>query len=131
MPRDFESLYQVVNAISLRSSASGPQTSAFFPRNTAQHANVILLTGKVTGAPTEQVWAAKLQESLDSVSGWTDLTALTSTTSKNSLMENPYTLDGARTYLRVLGSTSYTGGTAPTFDVGAVVILANARRLPI
>jgi len=89
-------------------------------------------TGAVTGAPTAQTYDLKLQESADG-STWTDIpgAAITQITAADTEADVNVNLAGAEKYIRAVGTVTFTGGTTPTLQVAATVILGGADVKPV
>lgn len=90
-------------------------------------------TGAVAGAPTAQTYDLKLQESADGSTGWTDIpgAAITQITTADAEADVNVNLAGAKKYIRAVGTVTFTGGTTPTLQVAATVILGGADVKPV
>ena len=86
--------------------------------------------GAVTGAPTATSIQFKLQKSDDN-STFTDVSgASTTITAADSSAELDLDISGLKRYVRVVAAVSFTGGTSPTADIAATLILGGADKLP-
>lgn len=98
-----------------------------------QSAVLQVANGVATGAPTSYTIDAKLQESADGSTGWTDISgaAITQITADNSDEYVDVNLAGAKRYIRVVATTAFVGGTSPTVPVAATVVLDGAAEKPV
>lgn len=98
-----------------------------------QSAVLQVANGAAAGAPTSYTVDAKLQESADGSTGWTDISgaAITQITADNSDEYVDVNLAGAKRYIRVVATTAFVGGTSPTVPVAATVVLDGAAEKPV
>lgn len=88
--------------------------------------------GAASGTPTAQSYDAKLQESADGSTGWTDITdaAVTQIDADDTQEHVDVDLTGCKQYIRVYGVVAFTGGTTPALPVAAVVELGGPHKRP-
>ncbi len=88
--------------------------------------------GAASGSPTAQTVATKLQDSADGSTGWADVSgaAATDLTADDTEDEVDIDLSGAKRYVRVVATISFTGGTTPSIPVAATLVLAGKDELP-
>jgi hypothetical protein len=112
--------------------AAGTVNGPAIDRSNARDCVVMVSTGAVTGAPSTQTVAAKIQDSDDGSTGWNDLAggAVPNITIANGQAELDYGLLQAKKFIRVVSTVSFTGGTAPTIQVAAAVALGDSVFLP-
>lgn len=115
--------------------ASGAATinGASIDRNGFYSAVLHGATGAVTGTPTGQTFDLKLQDSADGSTGWADISgaAITQITAVSTAGEINVNLTGAKRYIRAVGTVALTGGTTPTLQVAATVVLGGAVVKPV
>jgi hypothetical protein len=98
-------------------------------------------TGAVTGAPSAQTADFKLQHS-DALGGtYTDYTpsvpapggtgALAQIAAASTIKKRSIDLKTAKQFIRVVCVTAFTGGTTPTLNSAAALVLGGADVLPI
>lgn len=98
-------------------------------------------TGAVTGAPSAQSVDFKLQHS-DTLGGtYTDFTpsipqpsptgALAQIAAASTVKKRSIDLKTAKAFIRVVGTTAFTGGTTPTLFSSALLVLGGADVQPI
>ncbi len=98
-------------------------------------------TGAVTGAPSVQTVDFKLQHS-DTLGGsYTDYTpsipqpsptgALAQIAAASTVKKRSIDLKTAKAFIRVSATTAFTGGTTPTLNSSALLVLGGADVLPI
>lgn len=95
-------------------------------------------TGAVTGAPSAQNLAVKLQDSADGVTfadyvppgGVAADAAITTITAANTQARKDIDLSAARDYIRTVETASFTGGTSPTIGASSRLVLGGADSLP-
>ena len=88
--------------------------------------------GSATGSPTAQTLDAKLQESEDGSTAWTDITgaAITQITADDSEAQVDVDLSGVKKFIRVVQTVVLTAGTSPEWPVSSIVILGGASQVP-
>jgi hypothetical protein len=90
-----------------------------------------LACGAASGAPTAQTVDAKLQESADGSTGWSDITgaAVTQLTADNTESQVDVDLGTVKKFIRAVVTVGFTGGTSPSIPVAATVVLGGADTL--
>jgi hypothetical protein len=102
---------------------------------------LVAQTGAVSGAPSAQTFDVKLQHS-DTLGGtYTDFTpsvpnpgasgAVAQITAASAVKKRSIDLKTAKPFIRAVGTTGFTGGTAPTLLSSALIVLGGADVLPI
>lgn len=88
--------------------------------------------GSATGSPSAQTLDAKLQESADGSTAWTDITgaAITQIIADDSEAQVDVDLSGVKKFIRVVQTVVLTAGTSPEWPVSSVVILGGASQVP-
>jgi len=93
--------------------------------------------GAVTGTPTAISVIFKLQDSPDGTTGWTDVKDLAAAvvqtaaaTAIDTTVQLDVLLQPTKQFLRVSSIVDLTGGTTPTVDVGASLVIAGKSVLP-
>lgn len=107
--------------------SAGSVNGTGFDRTNYQSCVLGVQTGAVTGAPDAQSATAKIQHSSDdgSSDAYADYTmpngvaASLAVTGASSIGELDVDLAGAKKYIRVVLTTAFTAGTAPTLADGA------------
>jgi hypothetical protein len=89
-------------------------------------------TGAASGGPTALTLAAKLQESADGSTNWTDVpgAAIEPLTSENGVARVNVRLPTAKRYLRVAETVSFTGGSSPTLGACSTIVLCGPDEIP-
>lgn len=97
--------------------------------------------GAVTGAPSAQTVDYKLQHSDLIGSGYVDYTpsipnpggtgAVAQLTAVSTVKKRSIDLKTAKQFIRVVGTVGFTGGTTPTLNTSAIIVLGGADVLPI
>ena len=88
--------------------------------------------GASTGAPTAVSVVFKLQESDDGSTGWTDVAdASVTIDAENTIGDVNLKLAGTKQYVRVVATAALTGGTSPTLQIGASLVLGGAEEKPV
>lgn len=101
---------------------------------------LIAKTGAVAGAPSAQTFDAKLQHS-DTVGGtYADFVpsvpqpspsgAVAQIAAADTIKKRSIDLRTAKAFIRVVGTTAFTGGTTPTMESDATLVLGGADTLP-
>lgn len=87
--------------------------------------------GAHTGSPTAVAITCKLQE-CDTIDGtYTDITGASVTIDdQNQHKELNVDLQGCERYIRAQMAVAFTGGTSPTIDIAADIVLGNPKTLP-
>ena len=89
------------------------------------------LVGAAAGSPTATSVLFFLEESADGSTGWAAIDdASVNVGAENSSGEADVNLAGAKQFIRVSATISFTGGTSPTVDVAGLVTLGGADILP-
>lgn len=93
----------------------------------------VVEVGATTGTPGSFSVAAKVQESADGSTGWTDITgaAITSITAADkSAQIGVYDISGKTRlrYYRVVVTPAFVGGTTPAVGISAHLMLGDAER---
>lgn len=93
-------------------------------------AMAVVMVGATTGSPSSFTVDAKVQESANGTSGWTDISgaAITQVTAaaKTGEIAIPLRQRSAHLrYVRVVITPAFSGGSTPTVGISASVILAN------
>lgn len=92
--------------------------------------------GATTGTPTSFTVAAKVQESDDGSTSWTDVTgaAITTITAIDKSAQISVVNTSGKTrkvWYRVVVTPAFVGGTTPTVAVAAIALLGGAERGPV
>jgi len=130
---DIGSYIKALAGFSPQAAAAGTINGAAIDRAGFQSAVLHGRTGAVTGTPTAQTYDLKLQESADGSTGWTDIAgaAIAQIAAANTEAEVNVNLAGAKRYIRVVGTVTFTGGTTPTLQVASTLVLGGASKLPV
>jgi len=115
-------------------SGSTPINGGSIHRQGYQSCVLAAKSGVSTGGGT-QGHVAKLQDSADGSTGWADLSvggAVQSVTldGDSECKTLNVNLAGAKEYIRVVLTPTWTGGTAPTQQADVTVVLGGADTLP-
>lgn len=117
------------------SQVATTKTGDVIDRFNYRDAIVHLLVTNVTGTPTAKEVTLKLQHSDTDVSADfvdVDIQGITSTiVTEENEAELHLNLDGFKQYVRVIATTSYTGGTAPKADIIGTIVLGNMVSNPV
>lgn len=111
---------------------AGTRNGAAIDRTGYQSCVLFAQTGAVTGSPSTQSLAAKLQHSDDGSTGWADISgaAITAISAASSAAKVNVNLSTAKQYIRVVETAAFSGGSTPTMGVGTSVVLGGANELP-
>jgi hypothetical protein len=133
---------EVASRIGLDPSArsAGAANGTGIDRTGFNSCALIALAGAVTGAPSAQTFDVKLQHA-DTLGGsYTDFVpsipqpsptgAVAQLTAASSLKKRSIDLKTAKKFIRAVGTVAFTGGTAPTLNTSAVIVLGGADTLP-
>jgi len=97
-------------------------------------AKLVLFVGAVTGTPTSFTVDCNLQESSDdgSADAYADIanSGVTQVTAASTIVEQDIDLADVEKWIRPSIDVAFTGGTSPTVDVTAMIILGGADELP-
>lgn len=112
--------------------AAGTRNGSAIDRSGFSSCVLVAQTGAVAGSPSAQSLDAKLQESADGATGWTDIAgaAITAVTAASSSGKVNVSLANVKQYIRVVETAAFTGGTTPAMGAASTVILGGADRLP-
>lgn len=93
--------------------------------------------GAATGTPTTQLVDAKIQESADGSTGWTDaldadgnVIAAAQLAADDTESEKDFDLSGLLNFIRVVQDATFTGGSSPTIPVASTVVLGGHHQSP-
>lgn len=128
IPSDIGAEIKAVAGV-LPTSVVGTANGAAIDRQGFESCVLHVMNGAVSGSDTFTV-DAKLQESADGSTGWTDITGAAveqSTTDDNSL-EVDVDLSGAKQYIRAVVESTVSG--TDTLPVAASVILGGPQDMP-
>ncbi|ADO68705.1 hypothetical protein [Stigmatella aurantiaca] len=111
---------------------AGSRNSAAVDRRGFDSCVLAAQTGSASGGPTSLTLAAKLQESADGSTGWTDVAgaAIEPLISENGVARVNVRLPTAKRYLRVTETVSFTGGTSPTLGASSTLVLCGPDEIP-
>ncbi|WP_141323589.1 hypothetical protein [Myxococcus sp. AB025B] len=111
---------------------AGTRNSAAVDRMGFDSCVLTASSGAATGAPSTLSLAAKLQDSADGQSGWTDLpgAAVEPLTTSSAVARVNVRLPTARRYLRVVETVALTGGTSPTLGASSLIVLCGPDEIP-
>lgn len=128
LPTDVGAEVKVVAGFSPRASAGETINGAAIDRKDFQSCVLHARSGAVSGSPTTVAYDAKLQESADGSTGWTDIpgAAISQIAAADTEKHVDVNLAGAKRYIRVVAVIAFTGGTSPTLGVAATVVLGGA-----
>jgi len=129
---DIGALLKSLIGISPQNSAGATINGTGFSRDGFDSCVLVVAAGATTGAPTSFTVDGKLQSS-DAVGGtYADITgaAITALTAIDTIGNKNVDLGAIDEFIRAVVITAFVGGTAPTVDVAAVVILGGADVLP-
>ncbi|MBN1253986.1 MAG: hypothetical protein JXA50_01765 [Deltaproteobacteria bacterium] len=88
--------------------------------------------GAATGTPSAVAIACKLQECATSGGSFTDISGATVTIDAESQHKQlNVKLAGVKRYIKAVMTVAFTGGSSPTIDVGASIVLGNAKEVPV
>lgn len=95
-------------------------------------ATLHFVVGAPSGTPDSFTANAKLQESADGSTGWTDITdgAVTQRTAAGTEAEVNVSLAPIKRYIRAVVVVAFVNGTSPALPVAASVVLGGATELP-
>jgi hypothetical protein len=116
-----------------QASAAGAVNGGWTDRLGYESCLLTAQTGAVTGAPSGQTLDCKLQSADDnSGTNAADITgaAITQITVVNGYATMSVDLLGARRWVRAVNTVGLTGGTSPTLNHSAQIILGGAQELP-
>lgn len=124
-------LLKGVTGVAPAANAAGAVNGAAINRQGYGACALVLMTGLDTGSPSARSATAKLQESADGSTGWTDVAgASVALTAVSSVAKLDVNLAGVKQFIRVVNTTAFTAGTSPTLFSASSVILGGADKLP-
>lgn len=96
-------------------------------------AMVVVSNGAALGSPSSFTFNAKVQESADGSTGWTDIAgaAIVAVTTGNRTAEIPVEQlkrAASKRYIRVVATPALSGGSTPTLPISAIVLLGRPER---
>ena len=111
--------------------AAGTINGAAIDRRGYESCVLFAATGDLGGSPSAQSLDAKLQDSADGSTDWTDITgaAVTQIVAADTEARVDVNLIGVRRYIRVVRVAAFTGGITPTFDAATLVVLGGADKV--
>jgi len=121
------------STVSPQASAAGAVNGSWIDRLNYQSCMLIVQSGAVTGTPTTQTLDSKLQSADDnSGTNAADITgaAITQITTVNGFGTVSVDLLGARRWIRAVNTPGFTGGTSPTLQHAAQIVLGGGQVLP-
>jgi hypothetical protein len=129
MSYTFESV-KAVQSIAPVSSGAGAVNGTAVDTQDFGDGMLVVNIGAATGSPTAQTVDAKLQESANGSSGWTDIAgaAMTQATVDDVTGEIKLRIEnraGSLRYVRPVVTPGFTGGSSPEIPVSATLILGN------
>lgn len=132
MQRSIGAFIKPINAVKVQDSAAATINGAAIDRTGFLSGVLQGACGDATGAPTAQTVDAKVQESDDGATGWADVAgaAIATLAADDTAGGVDVDLSAAKTFVRVVATVGFTGGTSPTIPVAASLILGGADELP-
>lgn len=130
--RNIGAFIKTVVGIDPDNASAGTINGAAIDRTGFESCVLHLAAGAASGAPTTQAIDAKLQESADGATGWTDIedAAVTQITADDTDGEVDVDLSGAKQFIRAVVEVAFTGGTTPAIPVAAAVVLGGPQEVP-
>lgn len=126
------SYIKTVVGVAAAASAAGARNGAAIDRDGYDSCVLFAQAGAATGAPTTRTLDAKIQESEDGTTGWTDVegAAIAQIAADNGSAKVNVDLSGVQRYIRVVQTVGFTGGTSPALPNSAAVVLGGPDELP-
>ena len=127
----------VINAFSAgaTSAVTGAAIQIVGPGYQYKSAQLALYLGAATGSPSAVSVVAKVQQSADGSTNWTDFTdnfgvgSVTNAAASSEVNQN-IILQGAQAYIRLVVTPTLTGGTGPTIPLAAAIVLGGTSDHP-
>lgn len=121
---------KVLTSVTPRAAVAGAINGTAIDTEGYSDAVAIVTVGATTGTPDSFTVAAKVQESADGSTGWTDVTgaaiATVTAASKTGEIAVPIASRAAAArYIRVVVTPAFVNGSTPAVGVGAIVVLGN------
>lgn len=97
---------------------------------------VIVSNGAVSGSPSSYTFDAKVQESADGSTSWTDITdaeivQVTADDKTGEIAIEHAKRAASKRYIRVVATAAITGGTSPLLPIAAHVLLGRPERAAV
>lgn len=130
MPGNLGELTTTRRGISPQASADGTVNGASIDRTGFGYAVVSCDVGASTGSPTAISVTFKVQDSADGTT-FADVAGTTRTITVNNTNDRiEVDLRGLRQYIRAVATVTHTGGTMPTTNIAASVVLGAPQVAP-
>lgn len=129
-PTDVGAQVKSMRGISPQSTAAATVNGPAIDRQDFFSAVLAGITGAATGSPTAISVIYKLQDSADGSTGWVDFGGSVTVDAVNEHGRVDVNLGSAKRYIRAVAVVSFTGGTTPQINIGAVVALGGAQIKP-
>jgi hypothetical protein len=132
IPTGIGELIRVLRGVAPLRSSGGTVNGPAIDRRGFLSGILFLDVGATSGAPSSFTVDAKLQDSPDGTTGWADLAgeAVAQVTAINVQRFKDVNLSRAKAFIRVVVVDAFVGGTSPTVERGAAVVLGGADVLP-
>ena len=127
----------VINAFSTGASSAvtGAAIQIVGPGYQYKSAQLSLYLGAATGSPTGISVVAKVQQSADGSTNWTDYAdiygvgSVTNAAASSEVNQN-IMIQGAQSYIRIVATPTLTGGTTPAIPLAAAIVLGGTSERP-
>ncbi|NIU01091.1 MAG: hypothetical protein GWN01_09250 [Nitrosopumilaceae archaeon] len=130
--RDIGAALKTVLGVSPQNNAGSAINGPAIDRTGFESCVLSAMAGSTTGSPTSFTVDAKLQESADGSTGWADISgaAISALTAVDTEGDVDIDLSGVKKFVRAVVTPAFVGGTSPTVDVAATVVLGGAQEVP-
>lgn len=127
----------VINVFSASATAAmtGAAIQIVGPGYQYKSAQLALYLGDATGSPSAVSVVAKVQQSADGSTNWTDYAdvygvgSVTNAAASSEVSQN-IILQGAQAYIRLVATPTLTGGTSPAIPLAAAIVLGGSSEMP-
>jgi hypothetical protein len=132
-PHNIGSIIKCQASIAPKNAAAGTTNGAAINRLDFGSCVLHLACGPASGGPSAQTVDAKLQESEDGSTNWTDITgaAVTQLTADNTESQVDVNLLLVKKHIRAVVVNAFTGGSSPAIPTACTIVFGGARTEPI
>lgn len=124
---------KVMTSILPQAATAGAVNGAAIDMEGYGEGMVVVTNGAATGTPTSFTFDAKVQESADGSTAWTDVTgaSIVQVTTANKTAEiavEQLKKAASKRYIRVVATPAFVGGSTPTLLISAHVLLGRPEQ---
>lgn len=130
--RDIGNEVKTLTAVQPQNKDDGAVTGEEVDRQGFENCVVGFDSGAATGTPSAVAIVCKVQECAESGGSFADIAGMTVTIDDES-QHKPLNvaLAGVKRYIKAIMTVTLTGGSTPTINVGAQIVLGNPKTVPV